>query len=169
VTGHGGDPGGSGQRSITSTRGDQQEVAGRHEVHQWPALAIGVLDFCVRQRRPWPRARNVDADLVDRGRSRAAVGDDRPRRVGVAVFDIVLAELHRLARQHAQHLAAVLGVLGPPSEEARELRPIGVGAGLRVEAERLPDANLVERVGDRPLDVAAGYGAALGLVAVEQK
>ncbi len=131
-------------------------------------FAVLVVDPGVGQRRPGPGRGLIDADLVDRLGGGAVVWDDRRRLVGVAELDVQLVELHRLHPDLAEHLAAVVGVLGPAAPQAAHVGPVLLRGVLVRDAGLGDDRELVDGVFERPLGVALVGGAALRLICLEQ-
>ncbi len=148
--------------------GDEQEPPGRHEVLDRAPGAVLVVDPGVGERGAGPGGGLVDPDLVDRLGGRRSVRDDRGRVVRVAVLDVELPELHRLRAHQPQHLAAQLGVLGPPAPDPLQAGEVLLGALLRRDADRLHDDQVVDGVLERALAVAGHRRAPLGLVGAEQ-
>src|SRR5690242_13109581 len=114
--------------------GDQQEPARRHEVLDRAAVAVLIVDPGVRQRGTGTGGRLIHADPVDRRGRGAAVGHDGRGLIAVAVFDVELAELHRLRPHHPQHARAVPGVLGPAAPHPAQLLHVLLGRALMRDA-----------------------------------
>jgi hypothetical protein len=120
--------------------GDQQETSRLDQILDRAAVAVLVVDPGVRQRRARACGRGVDADVVDRLRGRAAVGDHGRGRIRVAVLDVQLRELHRLRADLAEYVRAVLGVFGPPAPHPAQLRHALLRRLLGRNAERGADS-----------------------------
>jgi hypothetical protein len=88
--------------------------------------------------------------------------------VAVAVFDVELAELHRLRAHGPQHGRAVPGVLRTAFPHPAQPLHVLPGRVLVRDAEGSADDEMVDRVLQRPLRVALVDRAALGFVGVQQ-
>jgi len=119
--------------------GDQQETPRRDEILDRAAVAVLVINPGVRQGGARAGGRLVHADLVGRGGRGAAVGHDGSGLVAVAVFDVELAELHRLRAHGLQHGRAVPGVPGSAAPHPAQLPHVLLGRILMGEAVALID------------------------------
>jgi hypothetical protein len=107
-------------------------------------------------------------DLVDRRHDRGPVRHDRRGLVGVAELDVLLVELHRLARDdRVSHLSEglPLGAVAPQQPRSLDVdRRIILG----VDPDRPDERAVVHGVLDRALRVARVDGEPLRLVGLEE-
>ena len=149
--------------------GDQQEPPRRDEILDRAAVTVLVVDPGVRQRSTRPGAGLVHPHVIGRHRRGAAVGHDSRGLIAVAVFDVELAELHRLRPHGPQHGRAVPGVLRTAAPHPAQLSQVLLRGVVRGHTERVADREMVDRVLQRALAVALVDRPPLGLVAVEQR